>query len=143
MAAGAPVDQAVIAVDQAIFVKLNKNGPHRFREPFVHRKALTLPVARCAKAFQLADNLPAGLRLPFPDPLDKGFTPKIMTVLPFGAQLPLDHVLCGNAGMVGARHPEDIIPLHPFPAAEDVLQGVVEGMPHMQGAGYVGRRNDN
>jgi len=55
----------------------------------------------------------------------------------------LDHVLGGDAGVVGARHPEDVVALHALPAAEDVLQGVVEGVSHVQGAGDVRGRNDD
>ena len=59
------------------------------------------------------------------------------------AKLALDHHLGGDAGMVGARLPQHVLAAHALEAARDVLQGVVEGMAHMQRAGDVGRRNDD
>jgi hypothetical protein len=35
------------------------------------------------------------------------------------------------------------MPLHPLPAAEDILKGIVEGVPHMESAGNVRRRDDD
>ena len=58
-------------------------------------------------------------------------------------QLALDHVLGGDPGVVGAGHPEHVVALHAPVAAEDVLEGVVEGMAHVQDAGDVGRRDDD
>jgi len=66
-----------------------------------------------------------------------------MAGLAFGGQLPLHHVLGGDAGVVGARHPEGVKAVHPFVADQDVLQGVVEGMAHVQHPGDVGGRNDD
>ena len=122
---------------------MTKTVAHRLGEPLVHGEAFPLPVAGGAQPLQLADDLPARFGLPLPDPLDERFAPQVVAVLPFGGQLALHHVLGGDAGMVGARHPEDVVALHPLPAAEDVLQGVVEGMPHVQGAGHVGGRDDD
>ena len=56
---------------------------------------------------------------------------------------PLDHRLRGDAGVVGARHPEGLAALHAAPADEDVLQRVVERVAQVQRVGHVGRRNDD
>ncbi len=47
-------------------------------------------------------------------------------------QLPLDHHLRGDAGMVGARLPQHVLAAHALETAQDVLQRVVERMAHMQ-----------
>src|SRR5262249_6382986 len=59
----------------------------------------------------------------------------------FFAQTPFHHGLRRDAGMVGARHPERVVPLHAPPANEDLLKRVVERVPHVQRAGD-GRRWD-
>ncbi len=66
-----------------------------------------------------------------------------MTVHPLIGQLLFNDVLGGDAGMVGARHPQHFAAAHPLPAGENILQGVVERMAHMQDAGDIRRRNDN
>ncbi len=53
----------------------------------------------------------------------------------------LDDRLGGDAGVVGAGHPEDVVALHPPPADQDVLQGVIERMAQVQRTGDVRRRN--
>src|SRR5258708_7301270 len=45
--------------------------------------------------------------------------------------------------MIGARLPEHVAPAHALETHEHVLQGVVEGVPHMQGAGDIGRGDDD
>jgi hypothetical protein len=79
-----------------------------------------------------------------PDALDEGLSPHGAAVrfLPFH-QLPLDHHLGGDAGVIGARLPENVASAHALEAHENVLQGVVQGMAHMERARHVGRRNDD
>ena len=48
-----------------------------------------------------------------------------------------------NAGVVASRLPECVIPLHPFLTDHDILQRIVQGMPHMQLTGDVRRRHDD
>ena len=55
-------------------------------------------------------------------------------------QLPLDHDLRGDARVVGARHPERVLALHPVVAHQRVHDGVLEGVAHVQRARDVGRR---
>ena len=47
-------------------------------------------------------------------------------------QLPLDHHLRRDAGVVGAGLPQHVLAAHALEAAEHVLQRVVERMAHMQ-----------
>ena len=45
--------------------------------------------------------------------------------------------------MVGAGHPQGLIALHPLGADEDILQGLVKRVTHVELAGHVRGRNDN
>jgi len=58
-------------------------------------------------------------------------------------QLAFDHGLRGDAGVVGAGLPQHVLAAHALEAAQDVLQGIVERMAHVQQAGHVGRRDDD
>ena len=66
LALRAPVDDAVVAVDQPFFPEPHERLPHRAHEPGVHREALARPVARGAETPELADDRAAGLFLPLP-----------------------------------------------------------------------------
>ena len=141
-AAGAPVDQTVVPVDQALLVKRHKHFPHGTGKPLVHGKALAHPVAGSAQALELGDDLSAGFAPPAPHPLDKGITPYLVTIGSLLGKLLFHHILGGNAGMIGAGHPQHLIAAHPFPAHQNILQGVVQGMADMQHPGYIWWRNN-
>jgi hypothetical protein len=53
------------------------------------------------------------------------------------------HVLSGDPRMIRAGKPEYVISLHAAVAAYNILEGVVQGMPHVERARHVGRRNNN
>ena len=138
MSFGIPVDQALVFVDEAGAIKLDENLRHRARKAFVHGEALARPVAGCAEPLELADDGAAGFRLPFPDPLDERLAAEFAAAgLLALHQLALDHGLRGDAGVIGARLPQHVLAAHALEPAEDVLQGVVERMAHMQRAGDV------
>ncbi len=139
-----PVDQALGFVDQPFAAQLHEHLGDRLRQAFVEREALAAPVARGAEALELGDDGAARLGLPLPDPREKRFPSQGPTVgLLALHQLALDHHLRGDPRVVGAGLPEHVLAVHAVVATEDVLQGVVERVAHVQGAGDVGRRNDD
>jgi hypothetical protein len=44
--------------------------------------------------------------------------------------------------MISAGYPQDRRPGHTFPPGKHVLKHRVEGVPHVERAGYIRRRND-
>ena len=56
-------------------------------------------------------------------------------------QQALHHHLRGDARMVGARLPQHVLAAHPLEADQDVLDGIVERVPHVQRARDIGRRD--
>ena len=91
----------------------------------------------------MLDDRAARFLPPGPDSFDEGILAEGVAVSPFVGELLLDYVLGGYSGMVGAGHPEDIVPLHPLPPRQDVLERVVEGVAHVERAGYVGWGDDD
>ena len=108
-----PVDEALVAIDEAFIVKVHKDLHHRLhhlvvgRAVLAHGEALTRPVAGGAEAFQLVDDRAARLMAPFPDFLDKRLAADIgaFRLLPLH-HLALDHHLRRDARMVGSRLPQ-------------------------------------
>ncbi len=121
LTAGAPVDDVVAFVDQAFLIEADEDLPHRPGQPCIQGEALPAPVAGGAQALQLVDDLPAGFGLPLPDPLNEGLPAQGVAVGALGGQHALHHVLGGDAGVVGARHPQGVKALHTFGAHQDVL----------------------
>ena len=137
-----PVHQPLVLVDQALAVQFDEHLDDRARQALVHREALARPVAGRAEPLQLVDDDAAALGLPLPDPLQELGAAEVAParLLPLH-QLPLDHHLGRDPGVIGARLPQHVAAAHPLEAAENVLQGVVERVPHMQRTGHVRRRD--
>ena len=55
-------------------------------------------------------------------------------------KLTLDHDLRGDARVVGTGNPGGVAAFHAVVSGQAVHNGLVEGMAHVQRAGYVGRR---
>jgi hypothetical protein len=128
---GAPVDDALAAVDQPVFVQPDERGPHGSRETLVHREARALPVAAAADAAQLRQDLVAELLAPLPDAAHHLFAAERARVDTLGVELFLDDGLRRDAGVVGAGHPQGVKAVHALVAHQYVLQGVVQRVTHV------------
>src|SRR6185436_11318392 len=81
---------------------------------------------------------------PLPNTLEESLAPDRAAVrLVLFHQQAFDHHLRGNARMIRARLPQYIAPSHALKSAENVLNGIVERMPHVERACHIGRRNDD
>ena len=69
VAAGAPVNQAVSAVDQLLFIQTHEDFAHRAGAAFVHGKAFPGPIAGRAHAAQLTGDGAAVFLFPLPGAL--------------------------------------------------------------------------
>lgn len=56
----------------------------------------------------------------------------------FGIELTFDHHLRGDTGMIGARLPESVIAFHTVITGQQIHNGVIKAMSHMQTAGDIG-----
>ncbi len=139
----APVHQAFGAVQQPVLPEPDERLQDGPRPGRVHGEGLARPVTRGAQALELLDDGAAGFLAPPPHPGHEGLAPQAVARLPLAQEVLLHHVLRGDARVVGARHPEGAVALHAAPADEDVLQGVVEGVAHVERAGDVGGRDDD
>ena len=142
-AARAPVDDPLGAVDELVVEEPLEHGLHGAGEALVHREPLTGPVHAVTEAAHLAEDLPAGLGLPLPDPLHERLAAEVVAAQAFLGQFPLHHVLGGDARMVHAGHPQRGVALHPAPPDQRVDQRVVERVADVQRAGDVRRGDDH
>ena len=142
VAARAPVDHVLAAVDQALFVQADEDLADGAREAGIEREALARPVAAGAQADHLVLDGVAGLRLPFPDALLELLAAEVAAVDALFGQFARHHHLGGDAGVVGAGQPEGVVAEHAVPADGDVDLGVFEHVADVQRPGHVGRRND-
>ncbi len=142
-AAGAPVDDALAAVDDAVVVPVDEHAAHGAAELGAHGELLVSVVAGAAHGRYLLDDAPAIVAPPFLARLDECLAPYLAAVDALGGQVLVHLGLRGDARVVGTQYPAGLEPPHARTTDASVLDGVVQGMAHMQHAGDVGRRYDD
>ena len=135
-----PAHQPLAAVDQAFFVQAHEGLGDHLGELVVHGEVLMVPAHAVAHAAHLLRDGGAGLLLPLPHTRDEILAAQVVAALALVLQLALHHDLRGDAGMVGAGHPQRVEAAHAVVARQRVHDGLVERMAHVQRARHVGRR---
>src|SRR5262245_32051945 len=128
-----PVHQPLAAEDVAVTEHAKEGLAHGSRALVVERERGSLPVARAANLLELAEDARLVLVLPLPDSANQFVAAEVATsLLLFGPDSALHDGLRGDPGVVGPGHPLRVVPLHAPPANQYVLQGVVQGVAHVQ-----------
>ena len=136
-----PVYHAYATVNQPLIVEVNKHLNDAFRALIVHCEGGTIPVARRTYATQLLKDDTTMFFGPFPSVLQEFFTGKV-GLLNAAFCKAVYHLCFGcNRSVVGTRHPTCILTFHACTTYEDVLNGVVEHVPHMEHTSNIGGRN--
>ena len=137
-----PVDQTVAAVNQALFIQIDESPDDSSAAALVQRKSLPLPVAGAAQLSHLLLDRAAVFFLPGPGSLQELFSAQIFFFFAFFFP-DLFHYFyfCGDAGVVGARNPECVIPLHPAETDQQILQRLIQRMTHMEFSCDIRRRH--
>ena len=141
LAARAPVDDVVGAIDEPLFVQAHERFAHRARQARIHREPLARPVAAIAGALHLLDDAAAVLGFPFPDLLEKLLAAQLALLDALLRELPVDHQLGGDPGVIGSRQPQCAFAAHAMPADERIDDGMLEHVAHVERARDVGRRD--
>jgi hypothetical protein len=138
-AARAPVDDPLGPVDEAVLEQALEDRLDGTGQAVVEREPLPLPRHAVTEAAHLAEDAAAVLGLPLPDALHELLPAQVVAGFALADQLPLHHVLGGDAGVVHARQPQRLVALHAAAAGEHVHDRVVECVSHMETAGDVRR----
>ena len=140
-AVGAPVDDALAAVDQAVVVPIAEHLAHGLGVVLVHGETLVIKVDGAAHALDLLDDDAAVLVGPIPAGVDKLVATDLQAADALALELLVDLGLCGDTGVIGSEHPARGLAAHAGHTDNGVLDGVVGGVTHVELAGHVGRRN--
>ena len=140
-AVGAPVDDALAAVDQAVVVPVAEDLADGLCIVLVHGKALVVEVDGAAHALDLLDDDAAVLVGPVPAGVDKLVASNLQAADALALELLVDLGLRGDTGVVGAEHPACGLAAHAGHTDDGVLDGVIGGVTHVELAGHIGRRN--
>ena len=136
-----PLDHAGTAEDAAGLVALDEDVAHGLVEGRIQGEAVAGPVHGAAQPLQLMLDGALVLVLPVPDALLEGVPAQLVPVRALGLQLPLHHHLGGDAGVIRARHPQGVEALGSLEAGKHIVEGVHQGVTHVQVARDVGGRD--
>src|ERR1700737_381485 len=137
-----PVDHAPAAIDQFLFVKIDKDLLNRANIIVVERIALARPIGRTAKPLELLNDDATVLVLPFEDALQKFFAAEIVARHAFIFAEPLfGGGLFSNAGVIHPGQPKHFESLHPRASRENVLNAVIQDVAEREDTGDVWRRH--
>ena len=140
-AVGAPVDDALTAINQAVMVPVAKDLADRLGVLVIHGEALAVEVDGATHALDLLDDGAAVLVRPIPAGIEELLAPDLQAGNAFALQLLIHLGLRGDTGVVGTENPAGGATAHAGHANDGVLDGVVRGVTHVQDAGDVGRRD--
>ena len=80
---------------------------------------------------------------PIPGVLEELLTGEVVLLDALASEF-LHHLgLRSDGGVVGAWHPEGVLSLHTGTTDEDVLNGVIQHVSHVEHTRHIGRRNND
>ncbi len=139
LAVRAPVYYPVSPVYEALVVEVHENLPHGLRAAVVHREREAGPVAGAPELFELPYYSAPVFLLPLPRALEELLAPELLFRVALFFQHVHDLHLGRDGCMVRAGEPEDAVALHALEAHYRVLYRLVQGVPHVELPGDVGR----
>ena len=117
---GSQLNQPLVLVDQAFLVKLDEDLDNRLGQPVIHGEALRDPSRHDAPSrFSWLTIAPPDSSFHSQIFVDEGLARQIAAVDLLFRQLALHHHLRGDAGMIHARLPQDVLAAHALEADED------------------------
>ncbi len=143
LAAGAPIGDAESLVNQSLFIEGNENFSDRARADVIHGETFTLPVAGGAQTADLQADAVAVFLLPLPYAIQEFLAAQVVLVQTFFGDFFFYLDLGSNAGVVFAWEPQHIEALHSLVTDQDILQGIVQCVAHVQLACDIRRREDD
>ena len=138
-----PVDHTEAAVNQPFLIQIAEHFRHRLGAEWVHRECGAVPVAGATQLAKLLQDDTAVVVSPVPGMLQELLTSKVGFLYALSSQLGNHLGFGGNGSVVGAGHPAGVLALHTGAAHQDILDSLVEHMPHMEHTGNVWRRDNH
>ena len=132
-----PVDDALALIDEALVVQVDKHLFDCLGASVIQCEPLSVPVTGGAQLFELLDDSAAVFAFPLPCTLQEALSAQVLLGQTFLLHR-VDNLCLGCDGsVVGTRQPEGFIALHPAETNQDILQGLVECVAHVQLTGDV------
>ena len=140
---GVPVHDTHAAVDEPLAVEVDEDVDDALATLIVHGEGGTLPVAGSTEALELLEDDAPVLARPVPSVLEEGFARQVVLLDALSSQTADDLRFCSDRGVVGTRYPAGVEATLTRTAHEDILDTIIEHVPHVQHTRDVGGRDDD
>ncbi len=134
---GVPIDHTQAAVDKPFLIEVAEDMDNGTRAGLVHRERSTLPIARAAEFAQLLEDNASVFVRPIPRMLQELLTRQVGLVNALLLQALDDFRLRGNRSVVCTRHPAGVLALQAGTTHKNVLNSLIQHMPHVQHACHI------
>ena len=138
-----PVDHAHATIDVTLAIEVNKDLDDALGACLVHGESSAVPVAGAAELAELLEDDAAMLACPVPGVLEELLAREVGLLDALLSELADDLGLSGDRGVVGSGHPAGVLSLHARTAHEDILNGIVKHVTHVQHTRHVWWGNDD
>ena len=138
-----PVDHAHAPIDQSFAIEIHEDVDDTLRARLVHRERGAVPVAGATELTELLEDDATVLMGPVPGMFEELFTGEVGLFDTLLSKFANDLSLRSDGGVVSARHPAGVLALHAGAAYENILNGVVEHVAHVEHTCHVGWGNDH
>ena len=133
----APVDDTLALIDEALVIEVYEYFLNSFGATVIEGEALSIPVTGGTEFFQLLNDSAAVFAFPFPCTFQETFTAEVLFGESFFLHCVYNLSLGCDRSMVSSWQPEGFIALHSSETDQNILQGFIQCVTHMQLTGDV------
>ena len=138
-----PVHHADTAIDQSFIEQVYKYFKYTFTTFLVHSECCTIPVAGCTEFAKLFQNDATVFVCPVPSMFQKLVAGQVGLLDALGSKFIYDFRFSGDGSMVSSRHPAGILAFHTGTANQNILDGIIKHVSHVQHTSDVRGWNDD
>ena len=138
-----PVYHTDTAIDQSFIEQVYENFEYAFTTFLIHGEGCTIPVAGCAEFTELFQDDAAVFVCPVPGMFQELIASQVCFLDALGCEFVYDFRFSGDRCMVSPRHPAGILAFHTGTANQNILDGIIKHVSHVQHTSDVRGRNDD
>ena len=140
---GIPVHHTHTAVDESFVIKIHKHLDDTLGTRLIHGEGCSVPIARSTQTAQLLQDDSSMLMRPVPCMFQELIASQVVFLDSLLSEFLYHLGFRSNTGMVGSGNPACVLAFHSGPSYENILNGIVKHVTHVEYASYVWRWDDN
>ena len=138
-----PVYHTYTTVNQSLIIKVYKYFQYTFATLFIHSESGAVPITGSTEFTQLLQDDATMFICPLPGMLQEFVTGKICLLDTLCSQLIYYLRFRSDRSVVSTRYPAGIFTFHTGTAYQNILNGIIKHVSHVEHAGDVRGRNDD